>query len=155
VARLDPDVAVARIATLSSIAAASIAPQRFGAMLFLLFAAAAALLAGIGVYGVMSYVVAQWRHELGVRLALGATPRTVFALIMRRGLVLTSAGTIAGVLGALAIGPVMSDLLYGVRPGDPATLVLVPLILAAVALIACAIPGQRAARIDPLEALRQ
>ena len=155
VARLDPDVAVAGTATLSSMAAASIAPQRFGAMLFLLFAAAAALLAGIGVYGVMSYVVAQWRHELGVRLALGATPRGLFGLIMRRGIVLTVAGAILGVLGGLALGPLMGDLLHGVRPRDPATLASVPLLLVAVALIACAIPGRRAARIDPLEALRQ
>ena len=154
VSRLDRDVAVARISTLSSLAANSIAPQRFGALLLAMFAAAAALLAGIGVYGVMSYAVAQRRHELGVRLALGAQPRDLFALVLGRGLVLTAFGSALGLAGALALGPAIGGLLFGVGPTDPVTLVLVPVGLAAVALLACWLPGRRAARIDPLEALR-
>jgi putative ABC transport system permease protein len=155
VARLDPDVAVARIATLSSMAAASIAPQRFGALLLALFAAAAVILAGIGVYGVMSYAVAQRRQELGVRLALGASPRNLFALVVGRGLALAAIGGTVGVVAGLAASPLMQGLLSGVEPRDPATLVLVPALLAVVAVLACAVPARRAARIEPLEALRQ
>jgi putative ABC transport system permease protein len=154
VSRLDRDVAVARISTLSALAANSIGPQRFGALLLAMFAAAAALLAGIGVYGVMSYSVAQRRHELGVRLALGAQPGDLFALVVGRGLLLTAIGSALGLAGALALGPLVRGLLFGVRPTDPATLALVPATLAAVALLACSLPGRGAARIDPLEALR-
>jgi putative ABC transport system permease protein len=154
VSRLDRDVAVARISTLSAFAANSTAPQRFGALLLAMFAAAAALLAGIGVYGVMSYSVAQRSHELGVRLALGAQPRDLFALVLGRGLLLTALGAALGLAGALALGPLMRGLLFGIRPTDPATLVLVPVVLAAVAVLACSLPGRRAARIDPLDALR-
>jgi putative ABC transport system permease protein len=154
VSRLDRDVAVSRISTLSAIAADSIAPQRFGALLLAMFAAAAALLAGIGVYGVMSYAVAQRRHELGVRLALGARPRELFTLVVSRGLRLAAVGAALGLAGSLALGSVLRGLLFGVRPTDPATFVLVPVVLAAVALLACALPGRRATRIDPIEALR-
>jgi len=121
VSRLDRHVAVARISTLSAFAANSIAPQRFGALLLAMFAAAAALLAGIGVYGVMNYSVAQRRHELGVRLALGAQPRDLFAVVLGRGLLLTAFGGALGLAGALALGPVIRGLLFGVRPTDPAT----------------------------------
>lgn len=154
VSRLDRDVAVSRISPLSAIAANSIAPQQFGALLLMVFAAAATLLAGIGVYGVMSYNVAQRRHELGVRLALGAKPRELFTLVVSRGLLLAAVGAALGLAGSLALGPVMRGLLFGVRPTDPATFVLVPVVLAAVALLACSLPGRRATRIDPIEALR-
>jgi putative ABC transport system permease protein len=154
VSRLDRDVAVSRISTLSAIAANSIAPQQFGALLLALFAAAATLLAGIGVYGVMSYNVAQRRHELGVRLALGAKPRELFTLVVSRGLVLAAVGAALGLAGAFALGPVMRGLLFGVRSTDPATFALVPVVLGAVAFLACSLPGRRATRIDPVEALR-
>jgi len=154
VARLDPDVAVARIETLSSLAAESIAGQRFGALLFGLFAAAAALLAGIGVYGVMSYAVVRRSHELGVRLALGATPASLFGLIVRRGLLLSALGAAIGIVGGIAAGRLMRGLLYGVEPSDPPTLVAVPLVLAAVAVLACVLPARRAARTEPMTALR-
>jgi putative ABC transport system permease protein len=154
VSRLDRDVAVSRISPLSAIAANSIAAHQFGALLLALFAAAATLLAGIGVYGVMSYSVAQRRHELGVRLALGAKPRELFTLVVSRGLRLAAVGAALGLAGSLALGSVLRGLLFGVRPTDPATFVLVPVVLAAVALLACALPGRRATRIDPIEALR-
>jgi putative ABC transport system permease protein len=154
VSRLDRDVAVSRISPLSAIAANSIAPQQFGALLLALFAAAATVLAGIGVYGVMSYNVAQRRHELGVRLALGAKPRELFTLVVSRGLLLAAVGAALGLAGSIALGPVMRGLLFGVRPTDPATFVLVPVALAAVALLACSLPGRRATRVDPIEALR-
>jgi putative ABC transport system permease protein len=153
--RLDPDVAVARIATLSSLAAESIAPQRFGAVLLAMFASAAVLLAAIGVYGVMSYAVTQRRHDIGVRLALGASPRDVFVEVLARGLTLAGAGAVIGLAAAVAVGPLMQSLLSGVSPTDPLTLLAVPLVIVAVALLACAVPGRRAAHIPPLEALRQ
>jgi putative ABC transport system permease protein len=153
--RLDPDLAVAQVATLESLAAESIAPQRFGALLLALFAGAAVLLAGLGVYGVMNYVVTQRRHDIGVRLALGATPRKVFVVVVRRALALALTGTVLGLAGALATGPLMASLLSGVTPTDPLTLTLVPLVIAAVAFLACAPPAARAARISPVEALRQ
>jgi putative ABC transport system permease protein len=155
VARLDPDIAVADVATLAALAADTIALHRFGALLLGVFAAAAVLLAGIGVYGVMNYVVAQRSHEIGVRLALGARPRDAFRLVLGRGLLLTAIGATLGLAGALAIGPLMESLLSGVRPRDTLTLAIVPLILAAVAFLGCAVPGLRAARIQPIEALRR
>ncbi|MBA2302339.1 MAG: ABC transporter permease [Acidobacteria bacterium] len=154
VARLDRDVAVAGVATLSSMAADSIATQRFSAVLLTSFAVTAAMLAGLGVYGVMSYVVVQRTHELGVRLALGAKPRDLFALVVLRGLLLTALGAGLGLAGALALGPLLAGLLFGITPRDPVVLATVPLVLAGVALIACAVPGRRAARTEPLEALR-
>jgi putative ABC transport system permease protein len=154
VQRLDPELAVARIATLESLAADSIAGQRFAALLLGMFAVAAALLAGIGIYGVMAYAVARRGHELGVRAALGATSGVLFGIVLRRGLVLTLAGAAVGLLGALALGRLMRGLLYGVTPADPVTLIAVPVVLCAVALAACAIPARRASRIEPLAALR-
>ena len=153
--KIDPDVAVAGVQTLESLAAESIAPQRFGALLLALFAGAAVLLAGIGVYGVMSYVVSQRRHDIGVRLALGASPRDVFVLVVLRGLALAAVGAALGLAGALALGPLMQSLLSGVTPTDTLTLLAVPLVIAAVAFLACALPGRRASRIEPLEALRR
>ncbi len=116
--KIDPDVAVARVQTLESLAAESIAPQHFGALLLALFAGAAVLLAGIGVYGVMSYIVSQRRHDIGVRLALGASPRDVFVLVVLRGLALAAVGAALGLAGALALGPLMQSLLSGVTPTE-------------------------------------
>jgi putative ABC transport system permease protein len=154
VAAIDRDIAVARVDTLSAIAAESISGQRFGALLLGLFAIAAALLAGIGVYGVMSYAVARRSHELGVRLALGATPSSLFALVVRHGLVLAAVGTGIGIAGGIALGRVMRGLLYGVEPADPVTLAAVPVLIVVIAMAACALPGRRAARTEPLTALK-
>jgi putative ABC transport system permease protein len=154
VTRLDPAIAVARLQPLSTDAADSIAPQRFATLLLAAFAVAAVVLAGIGIYGVMAYAVSRRGHELGVRMALGSTPAGLFGLVLRRGLVLTIAGSALGLGGALAVGRVMRGLLFGIDPADPITLALVPAVLGAVALAACAVPARRAARTEPLAALR-
>jgi putative ABC transport system permease protein len=154
VRKVDPDVAVAAIATLESLAVQSIAPQRFGALLLAVFASAAVLLAGVGVYGVMNYIVAQRRHETGVRLALGATPRSVFARVVLRGLTLAAAGAAIGLTVALLLGPLIRSLLWGVDAFDPLTLITVPVVIGVIALLACALPARRAAHIAPLDALR-
>ena len=154
VARLDRDVAVASIAPLSTQAAASISTQRFAGLLLGIFAAAAALLAGVGIYGVMAYAVARRQREMGVRLALGASPASLFALVVRHGAALTALGIAIGMGGALAAGRLMRALLFGISPVDGVTLATVPLVLGAVALVACALPARRASRIEPLEALR-
>jgi putative ABC transport system permease protein len=155
VRKLDADVAVAGIATLESLAAESIAPQRFGALLLAVFASAAVLLAGVGVYGVMNYVVSQRRHEMGIRLALGASPRAVFARVVLRGLALAAAGAAVGTAGALLLGPLIGSLLSGVEASDVLTLTAVPLVIAVIALLACALPARRAAHIAPLDAIRR
>jgi putative ABC transport system permease protein len=102
----------------------------------------------------MAYAVARRGHELGVRLALGATPRGLFTLVVRRGLALTIAGSVVGLAGAVMVGRLIRQLLFGIEPTDPVTLVLVPLLLSLVALTACVIPARRAARAEPLAALR-
>jgi putative ABC transport system permease protein len=154
VARLDRDVAVALVSPLSAQAAESIATQRFAGVLLGVFAAAAALLAGIGIYGVMSYAVARRQREMGVRMALGASPSSLFGLVVRHGAVLTAAGVAIGLSGAFAVGRLMRTLLFEVSPTDAVTFVVVPLVLGAVALVACALPARRASRTEPLEALR-
>jgi putative ABC transport system permease protein len=154
VARVDRDVAVAAVAPLTTRAAESIATQRFAGLLLGVFAVAAALLAGIGIYGVMAYAVARRQRELGIRLALGASPSSLFRLVLRRGAGLTAAGVIVGLVGAAAVGRVMQSLLFEISPADGATFAAVPLVLGVVALAACAWPARRASRAEPLDALR-
>jgi ABC-type antimicrobial peptide transport system permease subunit len=118
------------------------------------FALLALTLAAVGVYGVMAYSVAARTREIGVRVALGAQPSNVFAMIVRQGLGAAVAGVAIGLLGAAALGRVLTKLLYGVAPTDAPTFVTVAVILLAVTLAACLIPARRAVRVDPLEALR-
>ena len=119
-----------------------------------LFALIALLLAGLGIYGVISYLVSERTHEIGIRLALGAERRSILQMVLGQGLGLVIVGAAVGLVGAVVVSHLMTGLLYGVRPTDPLTFVVVALLLIGVALLACYIPARRALRVDPLVALR-
>ena len=129
-------------------------PWRLGSSLFALFGGLGVLLAAIGLYGVLSYVVSQRTQELGIRIALGAGRRSVLGLVLRQGLQVTLAAVALGVIGALAAGRAIASLLYGVSPHDPVVLAAVALMLTLVAVVASYLPAQRATRVDPMVALR-
>ncbi|HEY7547758.1 MAG TPA: ABC transporter permease, partial [Blastocatellia bacterium] len=151
---IDEDQPVAAINTMSSVVSASLAQPRFNFLLLTIFAAIALLLAGVGVYGVMSYSVSQRTREIGIRSALGAQKRDVLRLVLGKAVRLILAGAGAGLIAAFALTRLMSKLLYGVSATDPLTFASVALMLAGVALIACYIPARRAAKVDPIIALR-
>jgi predicted permease len=141
--------------TIEEIISDSLAAKRFAMMLLGAFAAIAVLLASVGIYGVISYFVGQRTHEIGVRIALGAQRSDVLGLVVGQGFALTLVGIGCGLAGAMGVTRFLSTLLYGVRPTDPLTFLAVSVLLAGVALLACYIPALRAARVDPIVALRQ
>jgi putative ABC transport system permease protein len=151
---LDPDQPIAAIRPMTEWVAMSAAGARYRTTLLGLFALLAMILAATGIYGVMSYSVAQRTQEIGVRMALGARPLDVLKLVVRQGMMLALIGVIVGLAGALALTRVMSSLLFGVTERDPITFVAVAALLIVVAFIACFVPAHRATRIDPLIALR-
>ena len=152
--KVDPAVPVGRIRSMEQVLSATLALQEFLMVLVSVFAGLAIALAMIGVYSVMSYLVAQQRREIGIRLALGARPGDIRRRVLGRGMLLTAAGAAAGIGGALALTGVMGSLLFGVQASDPLTYGAVVAGLAAAAALACAVPASRAARVDPLVALR-
>jgi putative ABC transport system permease protein len=152
---VDNEAPLALISTLEQRLAGARAQLRFRATLIALFAALALVLACIGIYGVISYSVAQRTHEIGVRLALGAQSRDVLRLVVRQGLTLTLAGVGCGLLASLALTRLMRQLLFEVKPTDPLTFASTAILLAGVALLACYLPARRATKIDPLVALRR
>ncbi len=151
---LDPNLPVENIQTLDGIRSASVAAQRFQMALLGIFAALAIILAAVGVYGVLSYAVAQRTREIGVRLSLGARTSDVLRLVIKQGMGLSLIGLALGIGGALALTRLTGSLLFGVSPTDPATFVAVASTLTLVALAACAVPALRASRVDPVTALR-
>ena len=151
---LDPEVPVGGVRTMEQVLAHSLALQEFVMTLLGAFAALAIVLAMIGVYGLMSYMVAQQRHEIGIRLALGASPGDIWRSVVGRGLVLSGAGVILGAAGAFALSQVLAGLLFGLQPHDPLTFTSAAVALVAAGALACAIPASRAARVDPMVALR-
>jgi putative ABC transport system permease protein len=151
---IDKDQPVTAIRTINEVIASTTAPRRFNTLLLAIFAAVALALAATGVYSVISYSVTQRTQEVGVRMALGARPGDVIRLILKQGLTLTLIGVAAGLLGAIAAARVMTGMLYGVTATDPATFVAISLLLAIVATLACYLPARRAARVEPIAALR-
>ena len=151
---LDQAIPVTNIRTMDEIFSASVAQQRFSMLLVGLFGALAVVLAAIGIYGVMGYTVTQRKHEIAVRMALGAKTGQVLKLILKDGLVLASLGVVIGLVGAFAMTRLLSSLLFEVKPNDAQTFAMVSVLLIFVALLACFIPARRATKVDPLVALR-
>jgi putative ABC transport system permease protein len=155
VAAVDPDLPLDRVQTMTEVVAASLAQSRFKAVLLALFAGLALVLAMVGVYGVISYSVAQRSHEIGIRMALGAQTGQVLRLVVRQGMTQVLIGLALGLAGAWYASRFLAGQIYGLSATDPLTFVAVPLGLAAVALVANYLPARRATRVDPLDALRQ
>lgn len=151
---VDPTLPVFDAQTLNETVSASLAGRRFSMEMVGLFALTALLLSGLGIYGVISYIVGERTHEIGIRLALGATSWDILSAVLRQGLQLAIAGAAAGLVCALAVSRLMAGLLYGVKPTDPLTFVAVTLLLMIVAVFACYLPARRALRVDPMVALR-
>jgi len=154
VAAMDQELPVFGIKTMEEYIAASVAAPRFNTTLLSIFAAVALVLTIIGLYGVMSYSVAQRTNEIGIRMALGAQTRDVLRLIVKQGITLVAIGLGLGMIGALALTRLLAALLFGVTPKDPMTFISIAALLSVVAMLACYIPAWRATRVDPLEALR-
>ena len=151
---VDPSQPVANVQTLKEIVAMSVAQRRFLLCVVGGFAAAALLLAVIGLYGVMGYAVSQRTREIGVRMALGAQRRDVIGMVVGQGMRLVAVGVGLGLVGAFALSRMLQSFLYEIKPSDPLTFALIPLVLSAVALVACWIPARRASKVDPMIALR-
>ena len=151
---VDPTLPVFGAQTLTETVSESLSARRFSMEIVALFALTALLLAGLGIYGVISYIVSERTHEIGIRLALGAQRRNILRMVLHQGLGLAIAGAAVGLGCALIVSHLMAGLLYGVRPTDPLTFAGVALLLISVALLACYIPARRAIRVDPLVALR-
>jgi putative ABC transport system permease protein len=151
---IDPDLAVANVKPMSERVSELTAGDRFNSVLFGTFAAVALLLAVVGIYGVMSFVVAQRTHEIGLRVALGAERRRVLAQVLRDGMTPALLGTALGSVGAYFVARSMRGLLYGVNTTSPTTFIVIALILLAAAALACLLPARRAASLDPMAALR-
>jgi putative ABC transport system permease protein len=154
VGEIDPHLALAEVATLQDVLARASAQMAFTMLLLVIAAAVALVLGVVGIYGVMSYVVSQRTGEIGVRLALGAEPGSVAGMIVRQGGIVALAGIGAGLAAALASSRLIESLLYGVSPRDPGVFAAATLLLFVVALVACWLPARRAARLNPIEALR-
>jgi putative ABC transport system permease protein len=152
--KLDPELPVPQVKTMQEIVSASVAERKFQLSLVLVFAGIALVLACLGIFGVVSYTVAQRRGEMGIRLALGATAGNLRTMVVRQGLAPVVIGLGCGIVGALALGRVMEGLLFGVKATDPWTLAGVSALLIGVAAAACYIPAMKVSRADPLSALR-
>src|SRR6266550_4403644 len=151
---IDKDLPIDDAKTMQQLLANSKSGRRFNLILLTGFALVALVLAMVGIYGVMSYTVAQRTHEIGIRVAVGAQSRDVFRMVIGQGMVLAMIGVAFGLVGALALTRLMTSMLFGVEATDPATFISIALLLTGVALVACYIPGRRATKVDPLVALR-
>jgi predicted permease len=155
VSKADPKLPVIRLRPMDEVVSGSVRRPRMLMHLFGGFAALALVLAAIGTYGVLSYLVTDRRREIGIRMALGARREAVLASVLGSGLTLATVGLVAGLAAALALTRLIETMLFDVRPTDPATLVSVAAVIMSVALVACAVPAHRATRVDPITALRE
>jgi len=151
---LDGDLPLYNVVTMEQRVAESLARRRFSMLLLTLFASLALALAAIGTYGVMAYLVNQGTREIGIRIALGATPGRILSLVVSKGMTMALFGLALGLAGAFAFTRLMSKLLFGVQATDPATFAIISVMLIFIALLASYIPAQRAARVDPMVSLR-
>jgi len=151
---IDPDLPLAKVATLTTLVDDSLSQPRFAMLLLASFGVLALLLASTGMYGVISYSVAQRTQEIGIRMALGAERRNVFGMVLSQGARLAGLGIALGLVAALGVTRLMASFLYGVQPADPLTFAIVSLLLVGTALLACYLPARGATRVDPLVALR-
>lgn len=151
---INPELPVFNVRTMADLMSASMARRKFSLFLMSVFAVSALLLAALGIYGVMAFVVSQRAQEFGIRLALGATPEDILGLAFRPGLILTATGTIVGLGASIAVTRLMSSLLFGVSESDPMTFAVVPVLLGIVTMAACFIPARRATRVSPMEVLK-
>jgi len=151
---LDPTLPVYGAQTLDETVSASLSQRRFSMEMITLFALTALLLAGLGIYGVISYLVSERTQEIGIRLALGASRSNILRMVLRQGLGLAIVGAAVGLVCALIVSRLMASLLYGVRPTDPPTFVGVAFLFIGVAVLACYLPARRAMKVDPMVALR-
>jgi putative ABC transport system permease protein len=154
VKELDPDQPITNVMSMEEVLSESMGDARFYMQLLSTFAAVAIFLSAIGIYGVMSYFVSQRTHDIGIRMALGAHPSDILTWVARLGLKLVALGIVIGVALALGLTRLISSVLFGVKPSDPATYLAVAVALGAIALLACYIPAWRAAKVDPMVALR-
>jgi putative ABC transport system permease protein len=152
--KVDPQLPLTRVETMSQVAGESFAARRFNMLLLVIFAALALVLSAVGIYGVMSYAVTQRTQEIGIRMALGARAVDVLQLIISNGMTLIMMGVAIGIVGALALTRLLASFLFGVTPTDTLTFVTVSGVLIFVALVACYLPARRATKVDPLVALR-
>jgi putative ABC transport system permease protein len=152
--KVDSQLPITKVESMNEVAAGSFAARRFNMSLLTVFAGLALALSAIGIYGVMSYAVTQRTQEIGIRMALGANGSDVLKLVLRNGMTLVIIGVVIGLAGAIGLTRLMVTLLYGVTPTDALTIGVVSGVLIAVALLACFIPARRAAKVDPLVALR-
>jgi putative ABC transport system permease protein len=154
IAALNKDQAVFNVRTMEQIVSESVAPRRFSMLLLAVFAVVALALAVIGIYGMLSYAVAQRTREIGLRMTLGAQRTDVMRLVIGHGMKLAVAGVVAGLIASFALTRTMRNLLFGVSATDPITFASITLLLAVVALLACWLPARRATKVDPMVALR-
>jgi len=151
---LDRQQPLYNVRTVEQVLNESIARPRFNMLLITILAAVAMILATVGIYGVISYMVTQRTHEIGIRMALGARPFDVFKMVLRQGLLIALLGVGVGLAAAFALTRLLASLLYDVRPTDVVTFASVSALLTAIVLLACYIPARRATRVDPMVALR-
>jgi ABC-type antimicrobial peptide transport system permease subunit len=155
VGEVDTTLPIVRLRTMEEVFQDAVQRPRFLAVLLVVFATLALVLAAVGTYGILSYIVTERRKEIGIRMALGADRATVLRMVLRQGLTLTGIGLAAGIAASFLVNRLLSTMLFNVRPNDPATIAGVTGIIALVALVACLVPARNATRVDPLVVLRQ